>query len=103
MDVRKLLDKNGVVYLWNKIKSLPISTFNNDSGYLTEHQSLSEYAKKTELPTKTSDLTNDSGFLTEHQDISGKQDVLSLETDVKMFIDKNYILSILDDGDGVYY
>lgn len=36
-------------------------------GYLTEHQSLSEYAKKTELPTKTSDLINDSGFLTEHQ------------------------------------
>ena len=38
--------------------------------YLTEHQSLAEYAKKSELPTKTSQLTNDSGFLTEHQDLS---------------------------------
>lgn len=35
---------------------------------------LSQYAKKSELPTKTSDLTNDSGFLTQHQDISGKED-----------------------------
>lgn len=55
-----------------------VSAFENDKGYLTEHQSLSEYAKKTELfsgsyndltnkptiPTKTSQLTNDSGFLT---------------------------------------
>ena len=32
--------------------------------YLTEHQDLSDYAKKSELPTKTSQLTNDSGFLT---------------------------------------
>ena len=61
--------------------------------YLTEHQDLSDYALKTELPTvptKVSELTNDSGYLTaipseyiteteldakgyltEHQDISG--------------------------------
>lgn len=32
--------------------------------YLTEHQSLEEYAKKIELPTKTSQLTNDSNFIT---------------------------------------
>ena len=57
-------------------------------GYLTEHQSLSKYALKSELfsksyddltdkptiPTKTSELINDSHFLTEHQDISGKAD-----------------------------
>ena len=35
---------------------------------------LSGYAKKTEIPTKTSQLTNDSGYLTEHQDISHKAD-----------------------------
>lgn len=29
-----------------------------------------EYALKSELPTKTSQLTNDSGFLTEHQDLN---------------------------------
>ena len=67
--------------------------------YLTEHQDLSDYALKTELPsvpTKTSQLTNDSGFitsipseyitetelsakgyLTQHQDISGKVDKIN--------------------------
>lgn len=32
---------------------------------LQEHQDLTEYAKKSELPTKTSQLTNDSGYITE--------------------------------------
>lgn len=36
----------------------------NNKGYLTEHQNLSEYAKRTEIPTKVSQLTNDSNFLT---------------------------------------
>ena len=62
------------------------SQLDNDSGFLTEHQSLSDYYTKTEvdgkvkveadaresadnalradIPTKTSHLTNDSGFLT---------------------------------------
>ena len=44
---------------------------------------LTSYAKKTEVPTKTSQLTNDSGFLTSHQDISGKQDKSTLEADVE--------------------
>ena len=35
---------------------------------------LTGYAKTSDIPTNTSDLTNDSGFLTEHQDISGKVD-----------------------------
>ena len=51
-----------------------ISAFENDKGYLTEHQDLSAYAKKTDIPTvptKTSQLTNDSGFLTQHQSLSG--------------------------------
>lgn len=49
-----------------------VSTFENDAGYLTEHQNLEEYAKKSEIPdvpTKTSQLENDSGFLTEHQNL----------------------------------
>ena len=40
----------------------------NAKGYLTQHQDLSGYAKKTDIPTvptKTSQLTNDSGFATE--------------------------------------
>ena len=58
-----------------------ISQLTNDSGYLTEHQSLENYytkeqtdssinAVKTAIPTKTSQLTNDSGYLTEHQSLA---------------------------------
>ena len=36
------------------------------------------FALKTDIPTKTSQLTNDSGFLTAHQDISGKADKTEL-------------------------
>ena len=36
----------------------------DNKNYLTEHQSLADYAKKTELPKKLSELTNDSGFIT---------------------------------------
>ena len=39
-------------------------------GYLTQHQDLSEYAKKSEIPTKVSAFENDAGYLTEHQDLS---------------------------------
>ena len=56
------------------------SQLDNDSGYLTEHQSLENYytkeqtdssinAVKTAIPTKTSQLNNDSGYLTEHQSL----------------------------------
>ncbi len=73
-------------------KTYSDATYQPKGTYLTEHQdlsayalkselpegtNLSNYALKTEVPTKTSDLTNDSGFLTSHQDISGKQDVIS--------------------------
>lgn len=32
--------------------------------YLTSHQSLADYAKKSEIPTKVSQLTNDKGYIT---------------------------------------
>lgn len=32
--------------------------------YLTSHQSLENYAKKSEIPTKVSQLTNDNGYIT---------------------------------------
>ena len=44
-----------------------INTKQPKGNYLTEHQSLEEYAKKTELPTvptKVSQLANDSEFIT---------------------------------------
>lgn len=50
-----------------------VSAFENDKGYLTEHQSLAEYAKKTEIPTVPTNIsafTNDAGYLTEHQSLA---------------------------------
>lgn len=39
-------------------------TFTKGSTFLTSHQSLADYAKKSEIPTKVSQLTNDSGYIT---------------------------------------
>ena len=56
-----------------------VSAFENDKGYLTQHQDISHLATKTELsskanksdiPTKVSAFENDMGYLTQHQDIS---------------------------------
>lgn len=45
-----------------------ISELENDEGYLKEHQSLEDYAQKTELPSKLSELENDKGYLTDEID-----------------------------------
>lgn len=50
-------------------------TLDNLSVFLDRLKGL--FAKKTEIPTRTSELLNDSGFLNQHQDLSGKQDVLT--------------------------
>ena len=39
-------------------------------GYLTQHQDLSEYAKKSDIPTNVSAFNNDAGYLTEHQSLA---------------------------------
>ena len=61
-----------------------VSAFENDAGYLTEHQA---------LPTKLSQFTDDLGsspththsqYLTEHQDISGKEDAFSVGDGLNM-------------------
>lgn len=56
--------------LFETIGDIPTRTsqLENDSGFLTEHQDLSDYALKDEIPTvpkKVSELTNDSGFITQ--------------------------------------
>ena len=60
-----------------KLPSIPseyvTETELNAKGYLTQHQDLSAYAKKSELPTvptKVSAFENDKGYLTEHQSLS---------------------------------
>lgn len=88
-----------------------VSQLENDAGYLTEHQDLSSYALKSEIPTvptKVSAFANDAGYLTEHQDLSdyykknqtdtllaGKQDKLSSGTNIKTINGE----SILGSGD----
>jgi hemerythrin-like domain-containing protein len=79
-----------------------VSQLDNDSGFLTQHQDLSAYAKtanhynKTESDNKyqakgnyltsvpseyvTETELNNKGYLTSHQDISGKADKSSAET-----------------------
>ena len=59
-----------------------VSAFENDKGYLTEHQSLAEYAKKTEIPTvptKVSAFENDAGYLTQHQSLDAYATKASLK------------------------
>ena len=41
------------------------------SNQIITQDDLSGYAKSSDVPTKTSQLTNDSGFLTEHQSLDG--------------------------------
>lgn len=60
-----------------------VSAFENDKGYLTEHQSLAEYAKKTEIPTvptNVSAFTNDAGYLTEHQSLADYSTTAQVQT-----------------------
>ena len=51
----KTVDDNGAPTSWEPVNlpTVPTKTsqLTNDSGYLTEHQSLEAYAKKTEIPT----------------------------------------------------
>lgn len=51
-NIRSFLDKEGLPGYAKKTEiPTKVSELENDSGYLTEHQSLVEYAKKTEIPT----------------------------------------------------
>lgn len=57
----------------------------NEQGFLKNHQDISHLAEKSELPTKTSDLTNDSGFITinEVPEVTVPTKVSELENDSK--------------------
>lgn len=73
----KYADKAGLTEILVQTKGYIDSVVTTGSGssgvdlssYATKTE-VSAKADKSEIPTKTSDLTNDSGFLTEHQDIS---------------------------------
>lgn len=70
------------------------SQLTNDSGFLTQHQDISNKANKSEIPTKVSQLQNDSGYLTQHQDISGKANVSDIPTNVsELNNDAGYLIA----------
>ena len=68
---------NDVGFITNTVSNLvnyykKDEVYNRDEidgkGFLTEHQDLSSYAKRDELPTKTSQLENDSNYLSQETD-----------------------------------
>ena len=59
----KSVDSNGQPTAWE-----PFDTYDDMRSFL-DKEGLPEYAKKTEIPTKVSELQNDSGYLTEHQSL----------------------------------
>ncbi len=85
------ISKNSEGIGWQKENS----NINTDE----ENIDLTSYAKKTDLPTKTSELTNDSGFITEHQDISGKADKSYVNTELAKKSDKTHTHSYNDLSD----
>ena len=68
-----------------------VSAFNNDAGYLTQHQSLAEYYTKTQVDTALAGKVSQSDFDTKEEVISNalndlesdKQDVLISGTNIK--------------------
>jgi hypothetical protein len=68
----KFLTSHQSLSSYAKKSAIPTSNKNltNDAGYLTSHQSLSSYAKKSAIPTSNKNLTNDAGYLTQHQSLS---------------------------------
>jgi hypothetical protein len=53
-----------------------VSAFNNDAGYLTQHQDLTNYVQKSQTAglLKNDGTVDTNTYLTQHQDISGKAD-----------------------------
>ena len=99
-DVSGFATKDDVSSVESKIPSLEgyaTEQWVEAKGYLTEHQSLENYALKSEIPTKTSDLTNDSGYLTEHQSLAA----YSTTTEVQNMI--NTAIAGITDAEEVSY
>ena len=75
-DISGKMDKTYAADDSSAIAAVPTGQFFTGQGRLAHKKAngYDEIAYRSDVPTKTSDLTNDSGFLTAHQDISGKMD-----------------------------
>ncbi len=76
-----------------KIESGKITLGSSSITPLTSHQSLSGYAKTTDIPTKVSQLTNDAGYLTEHQSLDGYYTKTEVDTKVDGFATQDWVSS----------
>ena len=86
-------------YVQNKIAEASLSGGEVDlSGYATKDE-LKTKANKSDIPTKTSQLTNDSGYLTAHQNISGKADKSYVDAELAKKSDKTHSHSYDDLSD----
>ena len=89
-DVDAKQDK-GDYALKSDIKPIPsvLSAFNNDVGYLTTHQDLTPYAKKTDIPSlegyATEQWVTDKGYLTTHQPLTDYYTKTEVDTKFKDF------------------
>lgn len=82
-------DDSQLDYIKNKptIPTVPtnVSAFTNDAGYLTQHQSLSNYVEKSQTAglLKNDGTVDTNTYITQHQDISGKEDKVAIDSTAK--------------------
>ena len=80
------------------IEGLASEQWVTDKNYLTQHQDISHLAEKSELPTKTSDLTNDSGFITiEDVPVLEIPDECVTEDEIVNFVEVQDTNDVIDD------
>lgn len=76
----------------NKVLSI-IDNVNHEIINNLTNESTNEFAKKSDIPTKVSQLKNDSGFLTKHQDLSEyalKSELPEVPTRLSQLEEKSY-------------
>ena len=101
VDVDAKQDK-GDYALKSDIKPIPsvLSAFNNDVGYLTTHQDLTPYAKKTDIPSlesyATEEWVNSKNYLTQHQSLEGYAETDYVITELGKKADAKHVHAISD-------
>ena len=97
--------------LKSDIKPIPsvLSAFQNDVGYLTTHQDLTPYAKKTDIPSlegyATEQWVTDKGYLTQHQPLTDYYTKTEVDNKFKNFSGGTVDLSdyyTKEESDGKY-
>ena len=108
---------------YNYYPILSVSQLSNDAGYLTEHQSLSDYYTKSQtsssvelytkfetkadlsaIPTKTSELSNDSGFITEATYIEdANENRINADRSVFQILSGEYQLADIPQSDQIWH